>query len=128
MISPSSIALTGLNAASKRIEASASNIANAQTTGSVDGTKPVYMPKDVVQVSEPFGGVKTSIVESTKPPITSFAPSDINADSNGLVNYPNVDLAEELVNLSSAVSQYKSSLQVIEQNRTLSSSLLDIFA
>src|SRR4051812_25511447 len=65
MSTVSNIGVSGMRAAEARLQAAASNIANAQTNGRVPSggaAQPgdVYQPVDVVQVDQKGGGVTTS--------------------------------------------------------------------
>jgi flagellar basal body rod protein FlgC len=69
MSSISTIALSGMNAAARRLEVSASNVANVASTGALpnaDGTVPAgeptaYAPLEVVQTANADGGTQTSV-------------------------------------------------------------------
>lgn len=76
MIDSIGIALTGLDAASKKLYASASNIANVQTTGSLDGEPKPYAPLEARSETNSLGGVHTTIGERANP----FTPA-YDADS-----------------------------------------------
>lgn len=89
MIGAISTALTGLFAASKRVEASASNIANASSAN--------YTPLQTIQTTNESGGAQA--VNIPKP-------------AQGYT--PGVDFAEEAVNLKLAEISYKASLSVIK--------------
>jgi flagellar hook-associated protein FlgK len=58
MSSISSIALSGMNAAQTQLDASASNVANAQTEG--------YRRREVQQSPQADGGVSTQVVRSAQ--------------------------------------------------------------
>lgn len=118
MISPISSALSGLNAASNRIAVSADNIANQFSKN--------YTPKTVLQVSVGNGGVRSEVRDVEPPTTTIFNPSDPDADANGGVQLPNVDLATELVNMSIASYDYKANLKSIKIADNMQKYLLDI--
>jgi flagellar basal-body rod protein FlgC len=126
MIGAISTALTGLFAASKRAEASASNIANMSTAGSVDGTG-AYLPyqaQTTVQTASPGGGVTAMNIPKKPGVVNAFAPDSPFANSDGLVAVPNVDLAEEAVNLKLAELSYKANVSVIKTAEEMSEELL----
>lgn len=130
MVSPvASSALAGLNAASKRVQAASNNISNVLTVGKVNATNPseqAFHAQDVQQTSGASGGVQARIVERDPPTQTAFNPTSPLADSNGLVDTPNVDLGEELVNLITAESSYKANLAVLRTDEELEREVLDI--
>ena len=98
MINTINIALSGLYANSKRIEASASNIANASTKD--------YTPVDAKQTPVENGGVKADIVPRSAP-------------------FDNVDFAEEAVNIKVASNLYKANIAVIKTTDALYDDLID---
>lgn len=120
--------LSGLNAASIRAVASANNIANARTTI----TRPLgesssvsagpYVPQDVIQVPQTTGGTLATLTTVDKPPLLAYEPD------SGVVEYPNIDLAEELVKIEQASSDYKATLNAISQYQKMTGSLLDTLA
>lgn len=125
------IALSGANSASLRIENSANNIANAQSTFTKENgqiIKTPFLPKDVVQISSSNGGVIAYTEPSSKEPIITQDPGNIAADSNGLVSFPNIDIAEELVKIQEASFQFKANLKTIKQASVLLGALTDITA
>jgi flagellar basal-body rod protein FlgC len=125
MISPIGISLTGLRAASLRMEVSANNVANAQTTSKTNGP---FIPKDVVQVNQGLGGTLAYVVDSDKAPVTLFDPGNSEADSNGLVQMPAVDLIEEAAKQLDARISFMANLKAIENQKNIQDSLLSIFA
>ncbi len=89
-------ATSGINASLQDLAASAHNIANVRTAKPTDG--PAFQGEDVVQTSDPDGGVSTMVVPSgTEAGIVLSEPDHPGADEAGLVRYPNIDIAEEMV-------------------------------
>jgi len=133
MIGPINIALTGLAAANKQLNASASNIANLQTVGSLEeGAQEPYTPLRTQQSAITDGkgngqGVKSTYAPKTNPFVPAYDPDSPFANSDGLIGVPNVDLAEEAVNLNLAEIQYKANIKTIEAASELSEELLRLF-
>ena len=128
MLGSIGIALTGLDASSKKLYASASNIANASTVGSLEGTgRAAYTPIDTQYSAGGQGGVRTEFVDRQPAFVPSFAPGSPFANSEGLVAAPNVNLDEELVNSSKAANAYKANAFVIDKSQELADTLLDAF-
>ncbi|MGH1376049.1 MAG: flagellar basal body rod protein FlgC [Alphaproteobacteria bacterium] len=129
MINAIGIALTGLNSASQRLNASASNIANVSTAGSlVDPASPPYTP--VTTKSKALGttgGVQTNVIPQQAPFTPAFDPDSPFADENGFIGVPNVDLAEEAVNIKLAEISYKANLSTIKVAGELFDELLETF-
>jgi flagellar basal-body rod protein FlgC len=136
MSSISAIALSGLNAASRRLQVSASNVANAQSTGALpnaNGTVPAgapqaYAPLQVVQSASAGGGVQTSVTTVTPSTTTVFDPQASFANQDGLVATPNVDLAQEFVGQLLASYSFAANVAVLKTNDQNTKSLLDITA
>jgi flagellar basal-body rod protein FlgC len=136
MSSISTIALSGLNAASRRLEVSASNVANSQTTGAVvnaDGTVPAgapqaYAPLQLVQTASAGGGVQTSVTTVAPPTVTVFDPQAPYANTDGLVAAPNVDLAQEFVGQLIASYSFAANAAVLKADDRNTKALLDITA
>ena len=130
MTSPVNILLSGLNAAALRTSVGANNIANARSTAEIQNGKAVnkvFVPQDVIQISQENGGTSATAVNSTRPPISVYDPNGITADKNGVVQLPDIDLAQELVNVQQAASDYKSTLKALEIYQNTQKSLLDVF-
>ena len=124
-----SVAVSGLKAASKRVDATASNIANHRTVGKVDAASEadkVYEPVDVVQTSQQNGGTSASFVSRDPKSLTAYDPTSPLANDEGLVETPNVDLGEELVNLITAENSYKANAAAFKTAAELEEEVLDI--
>ncbi len=124
-------ALSGLAAAGKRVEVAADNLANQSSTATkVNGvtTNKSYIPKDVVQISLGAGGVRAEIREVTNPTVKYHDPESTQADEQGFVDSPNVDTAEQLVDMQIASYDYKANLKSIKIIDKLSQNLLDMLS
>lgn len=126
------IALSGLNAAQTRLGNSANNVANVQSTSSrVNGERveQAYQATDVVQSSlEPTGGVRASIRPRDPATVPAYLPDNPAADENGIVEFPNVNLEEEVVQQQLASYDFKANAKVIQTQDEMLDSLLDIKA
>lgn len=132
MISGTRGAMSGLRAASRALEVSASNIANAQNTlnpqnaavlasasgrrsgGQEEAPSDEFRPQAVHNVTAPGGGVTAVLQEVDPPYVFAFAPGDANADGDGLVARPNVDITAELVRIKQAETLYKANVRVLQ--------------
>lgn len=133
MAGPINIALTGLAAATRQLNASASNIANLQTVGSLEeGGQAPYTPLTATQTTitgeggQPFG-VSSTYTPRNPPFVPAFDPDSPFADENGVIGVPNINLAEEAVNLNLAELQFKANVSVIKTADELNEELLSIF-
>lgn len=127
------IALSGLSAAVKKVNASASNIANLQSVGSLEpGGQAPYTPIGTAQsaVTDQSGnglGVRSDYVPKNQPFVPAYSPDSPFADANGIIGVPNVDLAEEAVNLNLAEITYKANIAVLKTAEELSDELFKAF-
>jgi flagellar basal-body rod protein FlgC len=125
MIGAISTALTGLLAASKKVEASANNIANMGSAGSLDPASPnqPYQALTTVQQANGTGGVTAANIPKKPGFVNAYAPDSPFANSEGMVGAPNVDLAEEAVNLKIAEISYKANIGVLKTAQEMSEEL-----
>src|SRR3954447_10417400 len=114
------VAGSGMSAQSVRLNATASNLANADSV-SGDPTK-VYKAKhplfEAVRASlgknNPGTGVNVrGIVESQAAPTARYEPGNPLADTNGYVYAPNVNTVEEMVDMISASRSYQNNVEVM---------------
>jgi flagellar basal-body rod protein FlgC len=84
-----------------------------------------FEPQVVHNVTAPGGGV-TAVSQKVEPPyVFAFAPGDLNADADGLVARPNVDVAAELVRVRQAETLYKANVRVLQAEDRLIGMLLN---
>lgn len=109
------IALSGLKAADVRLEASARNIANAQSRGAVSGAegRAAYRPVAVSQVSLASGGVGATLAPSLREALLVYDPSASFADRQGYVDTPDIDLVDETVELATSRNSLGANLLVL---------------
>jgi len=135
MSSISTIALSGMNAAARRLDVSASNVANARTTGAlpVDGTVPsgapqAYTPLQVLQAESATGGTQTSVTAVTPSTVATADPSAPFANQDGLVAAPNVDLAQEMITQLVAKYSFAANAKVMAADDRMTKTLIDTMA
>lgn len=125
MINTIGISLSGLQAAAKKLDNSANNIANADSKGSFDINGPkAYEAVDTTNVQTGGGGVKAETLTRNPPFVPSFDPDSPFADENGIVAAPNVNLDEEVVNSLAAEQAYKANALMIEKAQELNDLLI----
>lgn len=130
-MSISSISMSGLQAATTRLEASAQNIANAQSSGplpSASGATSAYAPLTVKQADVKGGGVSARIVNAADPYVPTYDPASPDADAEGMVAAPNVDMASELVNVMTARISYETSVKTLKVGNDMLKTTLDAFS
>ncbi len=117
------IAGSGMAAQSQRLNAVASNLANADSTTSADG-KP-YRAKEVIFAATPMGGTEAqgvkvaAVAESTAPMKLVYNPTHPMADAKGYVSMPNVNVVDEMVNMISASRSYQNNVDVLNASKTM---------
>ncbi len=130
------IAGTALNAQLTRMNATASNLANA---GTVSGTekdafrakRPVFqalMDEQMTHSGAAYvGGVKVAkIADDTAPPQRVADPKNPLADKDGYVYKANVSEVTEMVEMMAAARSYQNNVEVINTARQLMMRTLDI--
>jgi flagellar basal-body rod protein FlgC len=136
MSSISTIALSGMNAAARRLEVSASNVANVTTTGALpnaDGTVPsgaprAYDPLELVQTESAGGGTQTTVTTAKPSTVAVSDPQAPFANQDGLVAAPNVDLAQEMISQLIASYSFAANATVMKADDRMSKTLIDITA
>lgn len=117
-----SIAASALNAQSVRLNTIASNMANADVAaGSAEETFKARMPVFKAQTDGDFaGGVQVAgIVESKAPAQMRYQPDHPQANEEGYVFLPNVNLIEQMTDMISASRSYQANLEVITTSKEL---------
>lgn len=114
-------AASALDVQRARMEVAVSNLANAESTRGPDGQP--YRRREVVlepMATDPFAsrveaaGVRVAeVVEDQAPFRRRFEPSHPDADADGFVAVPNVDVPEEMVNMLGAARAYQANLTAI---------------
>jgi flagellar basal-body rod protein FlgC len=128
---------SALAAERMRIEVAVSNLANAESTRGPDGRP--YRRRDVVLAAEPVEafdaalgratstGVRVAaVVEDQAPPRQRYEPGHPDADANGFVALPNVDPAEQMVDMLGAARAYQANLTAINLIRDLLQKALEL--
>lgn len=158
---------SGMTAQRVKMDAIASNIANVNTTRNPDGTKGVYIKKNVafrsvladkmnygpsnfssngtdgrfnpstgnyeintgiaLNEGHKYKGVEVSEIYEEKNAIkTVYDPTHPDADENGYVDLPNVNIVEEMVGMVSASKAYQANAAAAENVKTMIQSAMNI--
>ncbi len=133
------IAGSALTAERFRMDIASQNLANIDTTMTEAGTP--YRRKQVVFEERPLnfkatlsserhklgGGVKvTQVVESPEDFIPVYDPEHPHADENGYVMKPNVDRAEETVDLMAASTAYSANITALNIVKAMTMKALEL--
>jgi flagellar basal-body rod protein FlgC len=119
------IAGSGMSAQSIRLNATASNIANARSVSSSTGETyraryPVFatIKADIDSAMAPFpeasAGVQVlGVVEGNAPPIAKYEPNHPMANEDGYIYLPNVNVIEEMANMMSSSRAYQTNVEIL---------------
>jgi flagellar basal-body rod protein FlgC len=129
------IAGSGMNAQSARLNTTASNIANAETASSsagqtYRGRHPVFaaVHHDAMGGTSSFNSASADrgasvrvdgIVESDAPLQRRYEPHHPQADEEGYVFYPNVNVVEEMTNMISASRSFQINVEVMNSAKQM---------
>jgi len=141
------IGSSALSAQRLRLDLISNNIANIETTSTEEGGP--YRRQDVRfraresgggfadlirsritgrgSLGQGDGGVQVAeILEDDSPGPRIYDPDHPDADEEGYVEYPNVDLAVEMTNMLSATRSYEANLSVIDAAKRMALKSLEI--
>jgi flagellar basal-body rod protein FlgC len=137
------VSASGLTAERLRMDVTAENLANAQTTRGANGQ--AYRRKEVVLQETPgsfgasltaamgsgsgsSGGVQVAgIVQDTTTPLKRvYDPGHPDADAQGYVSMPNVDTVTEMVDLISAQRAYEANVTAMQAAKQMFSRTLEL--
>lgn len=113
-----------------RVDLASANLANANSTRTAEGGP--YRRRDPILQAVPLSGSFGSEIERAvrmvnvrrividqRPPREVFNPSHPDADGQGIVRLPNVQILEETVNLMNASRAYEANLVAISISREM---------
>ncbi len=138
------IGLSGLTAQRLRLDLISNNIANAQTTRTDAGgpfkrqdviftteEQNTFLPKLIAarrsQEASVQGGVRVAqITTDTETGPRVYDPTHPDADADGYVTYPNVDIVVEMTNMLSATRSYEANLASVEASKRMALKALEI--
>ncbi|MCC7329923.1 MAG: flagellar basal body rod protein FlgC [Gammaproteobacteria bacterium] len=115
-----------MSAQSARLNATASNLANANSTAgrpedAYRARQPVFQTVLQGQGGDPAAAsVRVAgVVESQAPPPRVYQPGHPQADAEGYVYMSNVNVVDEMVNMISASRSYQNSIEVLNTSKEL---------
>jgi flagellar basal-body rod protein FlgC len=147
-LSSMDISASGLTAQRLRMDTIANNMANAETTRNSAGTGPYRRQVVVFEARPPqsvskFKGIMQEkltaqvgngvrvkeireVTEAESPYRRVYEPSHPDADEQGYVSYPNVNIVEEMINMISATRAYEANAKAIEATKSMAARALEI--
>lgn len=135
------IGSSGMAAQRMRMNTISSNIANINTTRTPEGGP--YRRKDVVLESIPearsFGEVLmsqpqrdlqrvqvTDVTVDRKAPLMKYEPDHPDANEEGYVAYPNINLMEEMANMIQATRAYEANVSAMNATKDMAMTALEL--
>nr|MBF0221363.1 flagellar basal body rod protein FlgC [Desulfobulbaceae bacterium] len=131
---------SALKAERTRANIASMNLANANTTRTIEGGP--YKAKSVIfgakrlegsfqetynSVSDKLRKVEVvKVVEDKTPFKEIYDPSHPDADANGIVKMPNVNVVEQMVDLMSARRDFEANVAALDSIKTMALRALDI--
>ena len=133
------IGASALKANRIRLNTISSNLANVETTSTPEGgpykrksvyfeTKPLSFKEHLdVNLNEKVQGVQVAkIVEDQEPPKKVFNPDHPDADDEGYVSMPNIDVLKEMVDMMSATRSFEANTTTIKSAKRMAMKALEI--
>ena len=142
MFSSLNISASGLTAQRLRLDMIANNLANAETTRTLQGGP--YRRQQAVFATRPESlfslflhkehhrqfigqGVRVvGIIEDDTPPRRTYQPGHLDADEEGFVLYPNVNVVAEMVDMISASRSYEANAAAFNASRSMAVKALEL--
>lgn len=135
------VSSSGMSAQRIRMNTISSNIANINTTRTPEGG--AYRRKDAVFEALPeqktFGEILhtevdrninrvqvSDIAVDRKAPLLKYEPNHPDANEEGYVAYPNINLMEEMTNMIQATRAYEANVSAMGATKNMAMSALDI--
>jgi flagellar basal-body rod protein FlgC len=125
---------SGLMAQRVRMDTTASNVLNINTTRDENGDKiPFRRRIAMLQAGAEKGstrpGVRVTEIMLDKSPFHErFEPGHPDADERGIVKYPNIDMATEMVNMLEASRAYEATVTMMETSKAMHMATLRLIA
>ena len=133
-----SISASGLSAERLRLDLVAHNLANINTTRTPRGgpyrrKMPVFAEKLREALSLPSPGdvpgrgvMVAAVVEDASPPRRVYDPQHPDADPQGYVAVPNIDVVSEMIDLLTATRAYEANLTVLNAAKSMALKTLEL--
>ncbi|MEN9580387.1 MAG: hypothetical protein RJA70_3396 [Pseudomonadota bacterium] len=132
------IAASGLSAQRLRMNTIASNLSNAQTTRTEEGgaykrVDPVFEAVALKKMQALTASEQSvslvhvrEVVQDKRPGRVVFEPGHPDANTQGYVEYPNVNIVEEMVNMITASRAYEAGVSSVESAKGMANAALQI--
>ncbi len=135
------VSSSGMTAQRTRMNTISSNIANVNTTRTPEGGP--YRRKDAIFEAIPeqktFGEVLidkgdrnlhrvqvSDVAVDTKAPLLKYEPDHPDANEDGYVAYPNINLMEEMANMIQATRSYEANISAFNSSKNMALDAIDL--
>jgi len=124
---PIDIAISGMQAQNKSMGVISSNVANAQSTDNGQG-QPYRRLEAIFKADDDgMGGVTLEEIAADMSELPRILrPGHPDADEQGYVTMPNVDLPIEMVNLTMATRAYQANVAVLKRYQRMVETTLEL--
>ena len=147
MYSSIEVSASGLSAERLAMDVIANNLANVNTTRTPEGgafkrqlvvfaqkqetsTSPDLDPLDTSSTNDPASsrdGVQVvGITQDPGPDRMVYDPTHPDADANGYVHMPNIDVVKEMVDMIAASRAYQANVTAIQESRSMGNAALNL--
>ena len=124
--SPLDIAISGLKAQGKQMEVISSNVANART-GDAGKGEPYRRLEATFKSDGDLGGVELDkILPDMGDFLRVYDPGNPQADGDGYVAMPNINLPAEMINLNIATRVYQANVAVLKRYQRMVENTLEL--
>ena len=124
------ISASGLSAERLRMDTITSNMVNATTTRTAEGgpyVRKVAVFQEALDNSKNSYGVKAVGIEADKSPLRMvYDPSHPDANADGYVAYPNVNVLNEMADMIAATRAYEANADTLDANKAMFMKALEI--
>lgn len=124
------ISASGLSAERLRMDTITSNMANASTTRTEDGgpyVRKVAVFKEVLDAAGKLNGVQAVAIQDDKSAFrTEYDPSNPDANEEGYVLYPNVNILNEMADMIASTRAYEANADTLDANKSMFMKALEI--
>jgi flagellar basal-body rod protein FlgC len=121
--------LTGLQASRSRLDAVTENLVHAESSSPDDaGTYQVQRVRlrEVKEDHQAGRGVAWEKTKLSLPPRLDYWPNHPDADANGMVRFPDIDLVQEMTEMMAARKAYEIGVNTFNEGRHMFLKTLDI--
>ena len=125
LMGPLGISAAGMERQQKFMEIIATNILNANTTRGADG-QPYHRQIAVAGIDPRTGEATTTVHQDKSEGEMVFNPDHVDADPNGYVHYPNVNVATEEVDMMIARRMHDANATVFQSAKAMLRKALEI--